>query len=429
MSSTRARWLTQPLQQKSLWYLAAYMGILLLVMVSSSLGFSSLPSAPQQKSDWLLLPLQAALTMTTCLLALSARIRANAGLYLGFLLGSIAVLGGYLFEAGGHTNPVISLLLVPLAISAALLGWQATALVALTVLLLYTVLTQYFIPLDGGGEHHHHFMQLHLVGMWITFALSVLLILGLVLPLAMSVQRQQALINKQREQMLQDEKLIAMATFAASAAHQLGTPLATLAVLVGDLQDTMQETGVQEDLALMKEQIQICKSTLYDMMRKAERPRHEAGQTSTVTALVHALQQQFNLLHPARALELTDSALPESRIECDDTLIQALLNLLDNAVRACQENPRLDVTQEGSRLRLRIYDQGPGLPAEVERNVGTPFLRSSHPGAGLGLGLFLSNATINRLGGTLQLISTSDGTLTEVWLPVAAEARAQGTTS
>lgn len=412
-----SHWLQQSLQLNSLRYLAWYMGILLLVMIITSLALESQTLELPPRIYWLLIPSQALLALAT-FVASRRRQRVSVALYLSLLLGSIALLDWYLFDAGGHTNPLISLLLVPLAMSAALLGWQATGFVALVVLLSYSVLTQYFIPL--GHHHHHHndqFMQLHLVGMWLTFLVSVLLILGLVLPLALSSRAQQKLIAQQQEKMLQDERLIAMATFAAGAAHKLGTPLSTLAVLTDDLRnDLADQPALQADLDTMLQQIQVCKATLHDMMRRADNLRHNVQQPLALDALVEQLRQQFNLLHPARSLQLDTTPIPGAAVQGDETLELALLNLLDNAARESRTDPRLSLRQEGNRICIRIHDDGPGIPDLIRRQLGEPFNTSREDG--LGLGLFLSHTTINRLGGTLRLLSSEQGTITEVWLPL-----------
>ena len=413
---TGHHWLQQPLQQGSLHFLSGYMAIVLVVMVLTCLIFASQQINLPARVYWLLIPGQCVLALVT-LVTSRRRTQVNAALFLALLLGSIALLAWYLHDAGGHTNPVISLLLVPLAMSAALLGWQATTFVALTVLAAYTLLTQYFIPL---GEHHghgEHFMQLHLAGMWLTFLLSVLLILGLVLPLALSSRSQQQLIARQQEKILQDEKLIAMATFATSAAHKLGTPLSTLAVLTDDLREELAgQPHLTQDLALMAGQIQICKTTLHDMMRKADNLRNHVHTPLPLAHLIDQLRQQFNLLHPQRSLRIDTDPLPDIHIDSDETLDLALLNLLDNAARESDDSPSLQVQQDGQLLYLRIHDSGPGVPDHIHHQLGKPFNSTRHDG--LGLGLFLSHTTINRLGGTLRLQSVGNGTLTEVCLPI-----------
>jgi two-component system sensor histidine kinase RegB len=309
--------------------------------------------------------------------------------------------------------------------SAALLSWQASACLALLVLVIYAGLMQFFVPLvpAGGGHHHGHdqLMQLHLFGMWVTFCLSVLLILVFVIPLAASIRRQKELIARQREQSLQDERIVAMATFAASAAHQLGTPLSTLSVLAEDLAEEFRENQqVQEDIALMAEQVALCKTTLHSMMRRADAIRRQERQRIAVAELLQHIRQQFNLLNPAREVVLETAPVDNVMVQSDETLEQALLNLLDNAARAADENPRMAMTVSGHQVCISITDRGPGVPEEIQQALGEPFVSTRDKNEGMGLGLFLSHATINRLGGRLKMTTTRKGTRTEVWLPMVS---------
>lgn len=348
-------------------------------------------------------------------------------LSLGILLISIVDLSVYLYATGGHTNPVISLLLVPLALSAVLLRWQKTLLLATIVVALYTLLTTYYIPLSvghGDGAHsslqHESFMQLHLLGMWLTFAVSALLICVLVIPLARSVRRQQQLISQQREKILQDEQLVALATFATSAAHNMGTPLSTLSILVEDFRELVeQHPDWQEDRDLMAQQIELCKTILQAMMRKADDLRHKPPQAVEVSRLLNQLREQFNLLHPQFSLALEPNTGTGLSVLADATLEQAILNLLDNAVRASGNAPELQVSHDEQRIVLRIQDSGPGIPERIQQQLGGPFVTSTK--GGLGLGLFLSHATVERLGGELTLHSSDQGTVMKISLPLMVE--------
>lgn len=344
--------------------------------------------------------------------------------YLLMLMLSVLMLAWFLHDSGGHTNPLISLLLVPLAMSAAMLGWQASACLALLVLMIYGGLMNFFMPLqESHPAGHHHgdnqmMMQLHLLGMWLTFCLSVLLIMVFVIPLANSIRKQRELIARQREQSLQDERIVAMATFAASAAHQLGTPLSTLSVIADDLADEFKDNdNVQQDIQVMAEQIALCKSTLHSMMRRADAIRNQEYAVVAMADFLQSIRKQFNLLNPAFSLQLPAENQADLSIRSDETLEQAVLNLLDNAVRAGNASPLIEVSSNSEEVCLKVIDSGPGIADSVQRNIGQPFISTRDKNDGLGLGLFLSNSTINRLGGRLKLTPGEQGTVTEVWLP------------
>lgn len=427
-------WYQRLLDKRSLRYLAGYYAIQSAVLAITLLLFHfSWHFALPQRLFTLFLPLQWLLTLA--MFALMVKTQAvKTWHYLALLVISSLLLTWFLHDSGGHTNPLISLLLVPLAISATMLGWQASILLALFVVACYATLMHFFVPLNGMlmGHHHHHMSavaseqmgQLHLFGMWITFCLSVMLVLVLVLPLVSLLRQQREYIAQQREQALQDEGIVAMATFAAGAAHQLGSPLSTLAVIAADLADDFRDNPqVQGDLRIMGEQISLCKNTLHDMMRRADAIRDHKYEELSITQLVDKLRTAFNLLHPARALQIK-SVLPDATLRTDATLEQALLNLLDNAVKAGDQDPQLQVSlvesqQPGKpqQVLLQIIDAGPGFSEDITRRLGEPFISTREQHEGMGLGLFLSNATINRLGGQLKLQTLTQGSVTEVSLP------------
>ncbi len=342
--------------------------------------------------------------------------RPHEGLLFLLLIGSLCLMGIFLFASGGHTNPLISLLLLPLAVSAAMLHWIATLILSVSALVAYSWLTAHFLPLGSDDPvSHRQVMRMHFLGMWVTFGASVLVILSMIVPMAASLRRQRDFIARQREIMLRDERLVAMATFAASAAHQLGTPLATLTLLADDIRDACQDRqDLSEDVAQMHRQIALCKDTLGGMMRRADSIRLGLSSVQNVEALLQRLREQFTLLHPERSPVIARPLPGDALIRCDETLEQALLNLLDNAAKACSTAPRLSATVQPDHILIRITDDGPGLPTQIQARFGEPFLPSE---AGMGLGLFLSNATIQRLGGALSIRTDTQGNHAEIRLP------------
>ncbi len=363
---------------------------------------------------WYAVLAQAGLALA-CELARRRRPVTEGGFFV-LLASSLVAMAGFLYASGGHTNPLISLLLLPLAVSAALLHWSATLILSVLAMLAYTWLTQHFLPLGSDtAQGHRQVMRMHLLGMWVTFGMSVLVILAMIVPMAASLRKQREFIARQRETMLRDERLVALATFAASAAHQLGTPLATLTLLADEVRDQCNDRpDLAADVAQMHRQIAVCKDTLHGMMRRADSIRLGLTTLQPVDAFLQRLREQFTLLHPDRAAQLVCRVDDHEHIQADETLEQALLNLLDNAAKACTDSPLLSAVADGDDLLIRITDRGPGLPQHMQARFGEPFVPSP---AGMGLGLFLSNATIQRLGGRLSIRSDSTGNHAEVRLP------------
>lgn len=399
-------------------YLAHYLACLTIIM--TGVTFTNLLEVQLHWSIfWLVLPPHFLLTLIAYWRA-QRQDDVTTGIGLTLLLISTILLGGFLYLTGGFTNPLISLLLLPVAVSAAILSWRATLSLTVLVMLLYAVLTQVYHPLQPlDNSNPAHMLQLHFWGMWLTFTLSVLLLFGVVVPLATTSRRQREHIMAQREKMLEDEQMLALATFSASATHQMATPLSTLAVLVDDLQHAAATSASTQtnDLQRMAEQIDHCKHILGTMAQRAASVRQGSRQQESPDQLVQRLREEYLLLHPSRELVLEQAPhLGELRLETDITLDQAILNLLDNATQVSREAVRLVITQAGNQLCMSIHDHGPGVPAAIRDQLGQPFV--SQRKGGTGLGLFLSHATLNRFGGTLSLESDGAGTVTDIRLPL-----------
>ncbi len=410
-------WLNLSVAASSVRYLSWYLLMLLLVMFSCTLLLNWPAIAETSWPVMLTLVLQVSLTIFSFMLLIKAGAVNNAA-YLAIMSVSVFLITAFLYLTGGHTNPLISILLISLAICATALSWQPTAIVAVLVLVCYSFLTQFYKPLTL-APHSHHFMQLHLLGMWGTFGISVALIIGLVLPMALALRSQQRLLSQQREKMLRDETLVSIATFATGSAHKLGTPLSTLSVLVEDMLELqLSSERRQQDLKLMAQQIDVCKSILRNMMTKADDIRASKPIKVKVGELLRDLKEQFNLLHPARSLKYT-LADPAAVINADATLIQALLNIIDNAVKHADSDPEINVMSEGDFVVFRIEDTGPGVPNELLDQMGQPFVESTKEG--FGLGLFLSHSTIERLNGVLKIAQHKHGTVIEIQLPLSRD--------
>lgn len=175
-----------------------------------------------------------------------------------------------LYYSGGSTNPFVSYYLVPLTIAAATLPWLYTITLSGLALGGYTFLLVWSHPLALPAGPRE---SLLIYGMWLSFALAAGLITFFVAKMAEELRHQEELRAERREEGLRDQQLLAVATQAAGAAHELGTPLATMSVLIKELRREHQEPTLQEDLAVLQEQVKLCKETLQHLVRAAEADR------------------------------------------------------------------------------------------------------------------------------------------------------------
>jgi len=322
-----------------------------------------------------------------------------------------------LFYSGGSTNPFVSYYLVPLTIAAAILPWAYSMVLSGLALSCYTVLLIWYEPLHLNVEHEAMIISLHLFGMWMNFALSAAFITFFVVKMAGALRRQDQLQAERREEGMRDEQLLAVATQAAGAAHELGTPLATMSVLIKELRIEHKNPLLQEDLAVLQEQVQLCKDTLQQLVRAAEADRRQAVQEQTALEWLEAVLRRWHLMRPEASYRfqcIGQGAAP--RVLPPPDLTQALLNLLNNAADACPDDLDIQLGWDIQWIELSIRDHGAGVPLAIAEQLGKPFFTTK--GRGFGLGLFLSQASVTRAGGTVKLYNHEDGgTLTELRLP------------
>ncbi len=333
------------------------------------------------------------------------------------LMADMAGLTVLLLYTGGWANPFVSLLFLPVVLAALLLPDRMAWLTGALALGAYSLLAYIHIPLNIPPEKAFY---LHISGMWFNFAASVLLVLYFVLRLRNRLRQRDQEIADYREETLRNEQVLAVALTAASAAHELGTPLNTMA-LINDQLLAEADGATREDLQLMQSQIARCKTLLKDLSRTAQsRPRAESIPADRHLA---RLVEEWRLLRPSVAAGVTwTGSAPAPRIQPPVSLDQSLLNLLDNAANVSGDAVQLEASLANNGLRIDILDKGPG-PAPALSALAEP--GKSNRG-GLGLGLFLTNASIERLGGHVSLSNRSGGgACVSVWVPMQnLEARA-----
>ncbi|GMU46459.1 MAG: hypothetical protein AMXMBFR26_12410 [Porticoccaceae bacterium] len=334
--------------------------------------------------------------------------------FFGHLLLDIGGLSLVLYLTGGASNPLVSYYLVPVSIAAATLGRRLSWTVTGLAFACYSLLLVWYRPVAAlAPAGHHGDLNLHVLGMWANFAVSAGLISYFLVNMATELRRQQQHLARQREEQLRDEQLLGIATLAAGAAHELGTPLNTMKLLIDGAREEHHALTAAE-LDTLAAQVERCRVTLRKLVQAGD-PRHGELVAHPVREYLESLVERWRVIRPdARPSIALDASSPPLRASFHPTLEPALQNLLDNAADA---SPRIEVKGcwNHARLELSIRDFGPGIPtARIPPRPG----HSDKPD-GLGLGLFLSHATIERHGGTVSLApATGGGTLTRILLPL-----------
>jgi two-component system sensor histidine kinase RegB len=366
---------------------------------------------------WLALCITLGCSMVLCVLT-AVRLRTSWPVteleYAVQLACDLLIHSALLYFSGGSTNPFVSYYLVPLTIAAVTLPWLYSLILTGIALTAYTLLLVQFYPLETFPMSRE---KMQIYGMWLSFALAAAVITFFAAKMAEELRRQEQLRAERREEGLRDEQLLAVATEAAGAAHELGTPLATMSVLIKEMRQDHSDPALQDDLSVLQDQIKLCKDTLQQLVRAAEANRRLAVEDQEVTFWIDAALNRWHLMRPEasyRFQQLGQGSIP--RLAPPPDLTQALLNLLNNAADACPEGLEVHLNWDAQDVVINIRDHGPGVPLAIAEQIGKPFFTTK--GKGFGLGLFLSKASVTRAGGSVKLYSHEEGgTLTELRLP------------
>lgn len=340
------------------------------------------------------------------------------------ILIDVIALGALLYFSGGSTNPFVSLYLLPLTITAAALPWAYTWVMAAITIGCYSLLLFYYVPLPHDHNEHMSEFNLHVSGMWLAFVLSTLLIAWFVVKMGTSIRERDKELSHAREQALRDEQLIALGTMAAGAAHELGTPLATMAVVSREIQnDHAGNQELQKNMGVLRDQITQCKHTLTQLLADAGQNRTEDASGQTVDCFLQEILDKWKLMRPTvKFTYFCNGTNPAPQIINTQPLGQSILNLLNNAADASIEKIEVSSDWNKKELHLEILDFGKGLSEETAQQAGQAFF-TSKKGHGFGIGLFLANANIERYGGSVRLTnSEKGGACTHVILPLIGSA-------
>ncbi len=327
------------------------------------------------------------------------------------LIIDITVLTGLLYWAGGPTNPFVSLYLVPIAIAATALPGIHAWLITFLCIGGYSLLLWKHVPLPHSHGHGGTDFNLHVLGMWANFIISALLIAAFVSLLATAVRRRDHALNQQREEALRNEQILALGTQAAGTAHELNTPLATMAILIDEMRNgPNNESAQQEDLDVLASQVTHCRDRIRELVEQVTRPDPEA--TMSATRLLQEVTERWSLLRPETELRQTiNSNLQQASVIAGPTLAQALVNLLSNAADASSDTGQgfihLSASIDNAQLKIEIDDDGAGLTEDQQAKAGDVFFTTKS--GGLGMGLVLSHATLERLGGKVTLENRDGG--------------------
>lgn len=327
----------------------------------------------------------------------------NTELFLELLL-DVAALTVQLFLSGGASNPFVSLYLLQVILGAVLLNaWSIWALVAITSGC-FVALTFSYRPIAMPHVHGTDFLNLHIQGMFICFFLAAVL-------LVLFITRIQHNLRVRDAQSAEEDHIVRIGLLASGAAHELGTPLSTVSVILSDWQQMPKfnsDPEIIEELQDMLGQLDRCKAIVSGILTSSGATRGEGAARTTVNAFFAGLVEDWRASHPSVKVDYANEFTPDVPIVSDTVLKQVMFNVFDNA---CEISPGwmgVTASRKGDDLVITVNDAGPGFDRKMLEEFGKPY-RSSKQSPGSGLGLFLVVNVLRKLGGTATPHNRKEG--------------------
>jgi len=357
----------------------------------------------------------------------------------------VLAIASLLYLTGGATNPFTWIFLLPVILTAITLPHTYTWYMVILTTTLYTFLIPYHATLltvephlihadmahmtpDIHSQTDQEFFNFHIFGMWFGFVCSAGLVAFFSLELSNTIKAGERTLAEAREQALQDERIIALGTLAASAAHDMGTPLGTMAIVAHELKNDTAPTSpteLHEKMSIMLDQINRCKQALSVMSASAGELRADSGHITAFTEYLDDVIMQWRSQQPGVKLNfiINPEAPLNSPILAELTLTHSLINILNNAAEVSPQEKGIDLCIHRCTLEnfigIQIRDYGPGFPDKLINKIGKAPIENSNQG--LGVGLFLAHSTIHRLGGTIEISNSPEGgACIDLFLPLVS---------
>ena len=345
----------------------------------------------------------------------------NGALFAGLLL-DVAALTALLYQSGGATNPFVSLFLLQVVLGAVLLeSWSSWALVAVTSAA-FVFLIEYHLPLALPPRFVSGWSDLYILGALLCFGLVAVLLVAFVTRINRNLRARDARLATMRQQAAEEDHIVRMGLLATGAAHELGTPLASLAVIINDWRRMPELTGnpaLAEEIDDMQTAIARCKTIVSGILASAGEAQGQHPSVTTVHAFFDGVVADWRAQHGEDALAYDNRFGDDLAIVSDTALGQVIRNILDNALEACGQPVALRVTRADDVLALDIRDHGSGFSDDMLANFGQPY-RSTKARSGGGLGLFLVVNAMRKLGGTVSAANHPEGgAMISLRLPLA----------
>ncbi|WP_346656104.1 ATP-binding protein [Bradyrhizobium sp. dw_78] len=346
----------------------------------------------------------------------------NAELFASLLL-DVAALTMQLYLSGGAANPFISVYLLQVTLAAILLTARLTWILVFITSCCFIALTQFYLPVFDVYRDDGDFLAVHIAGMFVCFLLSSVLLVFFIGRINFNLRARDAHVARLREQAAEEDHIVRMGLLASGAAHELGTPLATLSVILNDWQhmpDLEKVPELAHEIDEMQAQVERCKSIVSGILLSSGEVRGEGTLRTTVNTFMDELAAEWRAARSPQRFDYVNSFGEDQPVVSDTALRQVIFSLLDNALEASPAHVMAEISRADGNLCVTVSDEGPGFTPEMLAALGKPYQSSkSRPGGGLGL--FLVVNVVRKLGGVVSARNGAfGGAIVTLTFPLAA---------
>lgn len=377
------------------------------------------------------LPLPQMLAVLACLIAfnIASHLRwheelvvTNRELFLALLV-DVGSLTAQLYFTGGTANPFAFLYLLQVTLGAVLLDRRSVWLIVAITSACLAGLSLYNVPLPLPPEGWFSITSLYVQGLLLCFVLNAALLVFFITRITANLRAGDAMLANLRQRAAEEDHIVRMGLLASGAAHELGTPMATMSVILGDwkrMREFRDNPDLQEEIGEMQAQLQRCKKIVSGILLSAGEARGEWSGKTTIVSFLNELAGEWRGNRPGLTFSFENHIETDLPVVFDSALKQTIFNLLDNAYDASPNWVRMEARNEDGWLRLSVTDDGPGFAPAMLAQFGKPY-QSSKGRPGGGLGLFLAVNVSRTLGGTVTARNRPEGgAVVELRLPLTA---------
>jgi two-component system, sensor histidine kinase RegB len=334
----------------------------------------------------------------------------------------IALFTAMLYFTGGPSNPFAPLYVLPVMIVAMALPPRRLWFTAIVTMVCYAGLRWFHVPLSH-PQGHGGVYELHENGMIVNYMLTSAMLVYFSTRLFAALRKHARLAADAQEAQMRSEAVAAIGALAAGSAHELGSPLSTVAIIAAELRHRYPHDGdLQGEVRLIEQQLAACNQILARMASVGGERRAQSASGARLDEFVESTVQCVRSTNAgATIITQFDGARPAPSIAVEESLRQTIANVINNAVRVSPQHVHVAVSWTQSRLQLSVTDHGPGFTPTALKTLGKGIARRQGTAGGMGVGLLLGAETLQRLGGSLTLANNDGpGACVQLQIPLAS---------